>query len=527
MNNKIIIVALAFLFSIAGCQKADFESAYTDPSKIAQTSVEKQFTGFLNANRDYVVPSYWHYFVVLRPTINRFTQAVGWVTTENQYVPGLALTGDRWGNYYNFLTQYRELEKVFNAMSDANKTDYRIYTIASTVYLYDHTQKVVDLHGDIPFSEAGMLSTNGGDYTISYPKYDKAEDLYKKMLDDLKSYADEMSTINVKVAVLAGFRTQDLVNKGDLMLWRKYINSLRVRMLTRVSGSATFSARAKSEIAEILGNPSKYPLVTTNADNIQINIFNVSTPINSGGFRSGLEDWDGNVAGKAMIDFLQTNADPRLRVLFEPGLNAKDAYSGLDPMATASVQDATIDAQTVSLYNRSTLSRNRFFPGVLINSAEVHLLLAEYQLANGNDAAAKTHYETAVRHSTDFYYKIRSTSDDNTVAAPAAATAEEINSYLAAPNVSWDKATTAADKLKRITTQRWIHYNVVQPYENWADMRRLKNMDLKFWEDQSNNQKLPPARFLYPNSEVTFNQSNYETVRANDQLAKKLFWDTK
>ncbi|MBU1820610.1 MAG: SusD/RagB family nutrient-binding outer membrane lipoprotein, partial [Bacteroidetes bacterium] len=177
MNNKIIIVALAFLFSIAGCQKADFESAYTDPSKIAQTSVEKQFTGFLNANRDYVVPSYWHYFVVLRPTINRFTQAVGWVTTENQYVPGLALTGDRWGNYYNFLTQYRELEKVFNAMSDANKTDYRIYTIASTVYLYDHTQKVVDLHGDIPFSEAGMLSTNGGDYTISYPKYDKAEDL--------------------------------------------------------------------------------------------------------------------------------------------------------------------------------------------------------------------------------------------------------------------------------------------------------------------------------------------------------------
>ncbi|TDB64197.1 SusD/RagB family nutrient-binding outer membrane lipoprotein [Arundinibacter roseus] len=527
MKNKLTLIALALLLTTAGCQESDFEKAYTDPSKIAQTSVEKQFTGFMHANREYVIPSYWHYFVVLRPTINRFTQSVGWVTTENQYVPGGSLTGDRWANYYNFLAQYRELEKVFNSQTEATKTDYRIYTIASTVYLYDHTQKVVDLHGDIPFSEAGMLSTNGGDYTKSYPKYDKAEDIYTKMLNDLKSYADEMSTINVKAAVLAGFRTQDLVNKGDLMLWRKYINSLRVRMLTRVSGSSAFSARAKSEIAEILANPGKYPLVTTNADNIQISIFNVSTDINSSGFRTGLEDWNGNVAGKAMIDHMKTNADPRLRVLFEPGLNANGAYSGLDPLATAAVQDATIAAQTVSLYNRSTLSRNRFFPGMLINSAEVHLMLAEYQLTNGNDAVAKTHYETAIKHSTEFYYNVRSISDDNTVAAPAAATAAEIESYLAAADISWDTATTPAQKLHRIASQRWLHFNVVQPYENWADMRRLKNMNLTFWEDQSNNQKLPPARFLYPNSEVTFNLQNYEAVRANDQLAKKLFWDVK
>ena len=244
MNNKLILMAMALLLTLASCQETDFESAYTDPSKIAQTSVEKQFTGFLHANREYVIPSYWHYFVVLRPTINRYTQSVGWVTVENQYVPGGALTNDRWSNYYNFLAQYREMEKVYKAQSEANQADYRIYAITSTVYLYDHTQKVIDLHGDIPFTEAGMLSTNGGDYTISYPKYDKAEDLYRKMLDDLKAYADEMATINVNPAILVGFRTQDLVNKGDLMKWRRYINSLRIRMLTRVSGSSAFSARA-------------------------------------------------------------------------------------------------------------------------------------------------------------------------------------------------------------------------------------------------------------------------------------------
>ena len=520
-------MAMALLLTVASCQMSDFENAYTDPSKIAQTSVEKQFTGFMHANREYVIPSYWHYFVVLRPTINRFTQSVGWVTVENQYVPGGALTNDRWSNYYNFLAQYREMEKVYKAQSEANQADYRIYAITSTVYLYDHTQKVIDLHGDIPFTEAGMLSTNGGDYTISYPKYDKAEDLYRKMLDDLKAYADEMATINVKPAILVGFRTQDLVNKGDLMKWRRYINSLRIRMLTRVSGSSAFSARAKSEIAEILANPSRYPIVATNADNVQINIFNISTPINSDGFRSGLEDWNGNVAGKAMIDHMKTNADPRLRVLFEPGLNANGAYAGLDPMVPATQQDAAIAAQTVSLYNRSTLSRNRFFPGVLINSAEVHLMLAEYQLGNGNDAAAKMHYETAIKHSTDFYYGIRAISDDNTVAAPAVPTADEINSYLAADGISWDAATSVNEKMRRITRQRWIHFNVVQPYENWADMRRLGMLGLTYWEDQSNNQRLPPSRFLYPISETTFNIQNYEAVRANDQLAQRIFWAVK
>ncbi|MFN4147221.1 MAG: SusD/RagB family nutrient-binding outer membrane lipoprotein [Runella sp.] len=521
------MAVFALLLTVASCQKSDFERAYTDPSKIAQTSVEKQFTGFLQANQEYVIPSYWHYFVVLRPTLNRFTQSVGWVTAENQYVPGGALTNDRWANFYNFLAQYRELEKVMGALPEASKTDYRIYTITSTVYLYDHTQKVIDLHGDIPFSEAGKLSTNGGNYQISYPKYDKAEDLYKKMLDDLKAFADEMATLSVKPAIMSGFRTQDLVNKGDLMKWRRYINALRVRMLTRVSGSSTFSARAKSEIAEILANASRYPLVTTNADNIQISIFNVSTPLNAGGFRTGLEDWNGNVAGKAMIDHLRTNADPRLRVLFEPGLNASGQFNGLDPMAPATQQEAAIAAQTVSLYNRSTLSRNRFFPGVLINSPEVHLMLAEYQLQNGNDAAAKTHYETAIRHSIEFYYGIRSISDDNTVAAPAAATATEITSYLNAAAIRWETANSTNEKLRRIANQRWIHFNVVQPYENWAEMRRLKLPELTFWQDQSNNQRQPPARFLYPISETTFNTQNYEAVRANDQLSKRLFWDTK
>src|SRR6185295_15149877 len=109
--KKTLILAVV-LAAFAACQKSDFAENYADPSKISATTVEKQFTGMLVTNREYVIPSYWNYFVVLRTSVNHYIQAVGWENGANQYIPGAASVTDRWNNYYNFLSQYRELEKV-------------------------------------------------------------------------------------------------------------------------------------------------------------------------------------------------------------------------------------------------------------------------------------------------------------------------------------------------------------------------------------------------------------------------------
>ena len=302
---------------VSACKESDFENAYTDPSKISVTTVEKQFTGFLQANVTWVVPDYWDYFVVRRITSNRYTQAVGWVNVNAQYRPGAAAIQDRWNNYYGFLSQYRELENVYNKLSAEEQALKRIYMIAAKIYFYDHTQRVVDLHGDIPWSKAGMMSANGGNYNISYPEYDSAESIYTKMLDDLKALSAELSTITVTPGIQVGFNTQDIVNKGNLDKWKRYCNSLRLRMLTRVSGVTAFQSRVASERAEILANPANY--VSDNSFNIQINVHDLNSPIHSKNFRTGLEDWNGNLAGKVMIDHMVQNNDPRLRVMFEPG----------------------------------------------------------------------------------------------------------------------------------------------------------------------------------------------------------------
>lgn len=521
MKKIIVLLALAVAFIFNACSKADFENAYPNPELITSTTVEKQFTGMIYANREYVVPSYWNYFVVLRITVNRYIQAVGWVNATNQYVPGLGAINDRWNNFYTFLSSYRELQKVYNALTPEEQAEKKIYMLAATIYLYDHTQKVVDVHGDIPWSEAGMLSTNGGDYQASFPAYDKAEDIYATMITDLKEIAGELNNITLSEGVANVFKTQDIINNGNLNLWKKYCNSLRLRMLTRVSSSSAFP-NAAAEIGEIISNSSTYPVVADNSENIQIDVYNLSSDINSKGFRTGLEDWEGNIAGKAIIDNMKANTDPRLRAIFEPGENAGGVYDGLDQLLTSDAQTQLINGRTLSIYNRSTISRNEYFPGVLINAAEVNFLIAEYKLKNGDDGGAKVAYNNGISQSINSFFYYRSISNDNTAGELTPLVDGEIATYLNQPGVKWDGA---ADKLKLIATQKWLHYNVIQPMEGWSEYRRLDAPTLTFWVDNADPQTLPPFRWFLAGSEKTHNTANYSAVASKDNLSTKIFWD--
>ena len=524
--KKIYLILISALLVVTSCNKTDFEEAYPDPSKISVSTVEKQFAGMIYTNRDYVVPSYWNYFVIYRITANRYTQSIGWVNATNQYVPGSGAVNDRWGNFYSFFSQYRQMQNIYNNLTDEEKAERRIYMIAAAIYVYDATQKVVDLHGDIPWTEAGMIIANGGDYNASLPKYDKAEDIYTKMLDDLKAFADELNTINVPAGILTGFKTQDIINKGDLNKWRMYCNSLRLRMLTRVSGVSAFQQRATTEINSILNNPSSYPIVDNNDKNIQIAIYDLNTPINSKGFRTGLEDWDGNLAGKAIVDFMKANSDPRLPVMFQAGTAANGDYFGIDPLATSGDQEAAILTNTISRYNWSTMSRNEYFPGVLVNASEANFLAAEGFLNAGNDAKAKAAYEAGVSSSIKNYFRYRSVSNNSDSGPVTEPTDAEIAAFLTQSGVNWNNATTKQAKLVLIAMQKWVDFSVIQPLDNWAEVRRLNVPQLNFWVDSADpQQKVPPTRWQYPDSEKTYNTENYNAVSGNDKISNKIFWD--
>ncbi len=519
------IILLAI--SMWSCQEEQFSENYPDPSKIANTTIERQYTGMLVAGIDYIVPAYWNYFVVLRITLNPWTQSIGWINTPNQYLPGSAASDAVWSNYYNILAQYREFQKVWNASSPEQQNERKIFQLTADAYLYYETMRMVDLFGSIPFFNAGMLSINGGDYNVSFAEYDGAQEIYTFMLDELKRIATELNSITLNEGFQASFRAQDIINNGDVDMWKRFVNSLRLRMLNRVSLSPEFSSRATSETGEILSNTNQFPIVENNEQNIMIDVYDVSTPINSSGFQQGInsDGWDGDDASKIMIDFLNESNDPRLRVMFEPGTNAEGIYVGLDPLLSGNDQQSLVSDGEIAYYNRSTYSENQFFPGVLINASEVNFIKAEHFLRSGNDGAAKAAYEEGIKQSIEFYYYVRSISNNAVSGNPETPTTAEINALLASDPVSWNGASSQEEKIELIAMQKWLHFNIVQPYQNWAEVRRLDVPDLTFWVDNSSTQTTPPVRWRIPGEELTYNEANYEAVRSTDNLTTKIFWD--
>ena len=93
--------------------------------------------------------------------------------------------GGQWDNLYSALMQYRKMESLYNEENDNQKAQDEAFMLAAKVQLYDFFAATVDIFGDMPFSKACTLPLTN-DVNGSYAPYDKAEDIYKTILDELK-----------------------------------------------------------------------------------------------------------------------------------------------------------------------------------------------------------------------------------------------------------------------------------------------------------------------------------------------------
>ncbi|MDD4645212.1 MAG: SusD/RagB family nutrient-binding outer membrane lipoprotein, partial [Bacteroidales bacterium] len=387
-------------------------------------------------------------------------------------------------------------------------------------FFYDQTQQVVDIYGDIPWSEAGKIRSIGN-LDEALPKYDDAQTIYTTMLDDLKAIATELSTIQVPSFYADLFGKKDFLNNGSISIWQKYCNSLRLRMLMRVSDVMT--SRAQTEIAEILGNPGTYPIVESNAENIMNDAggpdMYATTSSKTGGIRQAMETWGQyDIAPYAMVKNMVDNGDPRLPAIFDP--NVKGEYIGMDPLDSETDQNTKLTAGLISKYDTSSFTRNDLFPGFILTAAEVSFIKAEaYQKGYGS-GSAKAAYELGIEQSIELYFNINGTGTYRTPLENP--TAEAIAAYISGSGISWD---ANSDKIALIATQKWINTGLAQMPQTWAEYRRLDAPAFTFPPDPTSQQTVPPVRWLYPQSEQDLNGANYGAVKAKDNLNTKIFWD--
>lgn len=163
---------------------------------------------------------------------------------------------------YNFRTGVQDanweyLYRIYNNIKDIQRRSEgtpNMMNVAKVMEVH-LIQIATDRWRDVPYSDA--VNMTGG---VLQPKYDKQEDIYPALLAKLKEAAD---------GFIAGGDDElgegDFLFNGDLTKWQKYCNSLRLRLAMRISEVAP--DLAKQTVEEILGDPTNYPIMTSNSDN--------------------------------------------------------------------------------------------------------------------------------------------------------------------------------------------------------------------------------------------------------------------
>lgn len=384
--------------------------------------------------------------------------------------------------YLNALGNLNEAKRVIAAEPSAEPNAERAAKIkanqqACVEILSVYTWKtLVDTYGNIPYTEAL-------DFTKPLPKYDDAKTIYASLFTRLDAALAALDN------TAPGLGTADIIYGGDIVHWRKFGNSLKLRMALTIADDDEPKARAAAEQAA----PNVF---TSSADNATFAFISAqpnTNPLYEDLVVSNRQDF---VGASTFVDVLNTLNDPRLGIYFKPqapGLYVGGVYGSLNDAADFSLPGERLDDPTL--------------PGVLLTYSEVEFLLAEARERGFAVGGTPTsHYNAAVTASI----------------LEVGGTATEAADYLARPAVAY--TTAAGTYRQKIGFQKWISL-YEQPVIAWTEWRRLDSPSLV---KPANALSDIPKRFPYPTPELNQNGANVAEASAamgGNTVSTKIFWD--
>jgi hypothetical protein len=342
-------------------------------------------------------------------------------------------------------------------------------------------QLAVDIYGKVPYTEAGQAASG-----LIHPTYDDEKTIYYDMLNSLK-------TANALFDEAKGgeIGESDILYSGNVSKWKKFGNSLRLRMAIRISNID--EAKASEEITLVLNNPEENPLIESNADNAVL-----AYP---GG--DWIEPWtnEHNSVGdsyiaKPIVDTLLKYADPRIAFYAEP--MADGTYRGVNVGTEADTEYSRVNDRFVKNSTGSVW---------FMKYSEIELIRAEAILRGFITGNAGEAYQKAITASCNEY----------------GITDATISDYLAQPNVEWN------NELKQVYVQKWIAL-FRQCWEAWAEMRRTDTPTLLPASHSAyTGHNRTPFRFPYPDSEKKLNSTNIPSSVSEDDYfwGYQVWWDTR
>ncbi len=366
-----------------------------------------------------------------------------------------------------------ELSEPNLAYKEASQANQLAIIDLLNIFVY---QRLVDIFGDVPYSEALDIEN----YT---PVYDDAETIYKDLISRAESAVASLDESGDSF----DNPEADLIYSGDIASWKAFGNALLVKLGITIADVLPELAQSTVESAyggvfESQDESAFFPYQTSGYTNELYDDL----------VASGRHDF---IIPSGIFEFMDSIADPRVDNYFDnlTGTTVDYGYAG-------GSYDANVH------YDEQLEEPD--FPGLILTYDEVQFYLAE--------AAARG---WSVGSSAEEYYNAGVTA----AIIQWGGTAEEASSYLESQSYSsystWKEA---------IGTQGWLAM-YTRGFVGYTFWRRLDfSVVFVMPPYPPTGVSEIPVRFTYPSNEQKYNATNYANAASaigGDEMSTKIFWD--
>ena len=497
--HKIVFAIAACSMLMAGCTK-DFTEINTDPNNTPDATPQQllapALVGTMTAN-------------MIR---NRnFNNELMQVTVNMNDGEGQVFRYDfrsnwsdyLWNGWYSELTNFKDIDTIARTQLHFNTSFQGISRICQS-WVYS---LLTDTYGDVPYFESNKAKKELGG--ILEPKFDRQKDIY---LDIFKQLEEANTLLSNKTAIPG---VSDPVFYGDVEKWRKFGNSLYLRLLLRISGKAEVSTQVIAKIKDIVEtNAAKYPIMTSNAESAILR-WTGTPPYTSPLISVREQDFRAPGIASFFIDNLVNWNDPRIDIsLGSSNINrwaiapAQGSFAGV-PSGYAPGAPVEKKSYFYSMTSARSLQTEPL-AGMIMNYAELKFILAEAALKGWISSSPETHYNEGVLNNIKEWLP--------TWNVP-------ILTYLQNADMQWATATTFDERMERIHLMKYYALFLVD-LQQWFEYRRTGKPTLPKGSGLRNNGVMP-ARMAYPVYVQSTNPTNYKLAvdaQGPDVISTLVWW---
>ena len=439
------------------------------------------------------------------------------------------------GDYGGLFTSSYDLLEDYQSIINQSQGNpvYNNFNAIGKIMKALHFQLLVDTYNDVPYSQAlkGAASLS--------PKYDAAADIYKDLAVQLDSAIALINAGTSVVGIKTPSATQDGLFGGDLTKWKKFANTLKLRIIVRANGKATFANTTFSADGFLTTDALINPGYTR--DNGKQN-----PKWNTWGWSytgaAGNKAWMPTTFARAFYDGIKITDNGRGKATYYQFPTTPTNQLGQETNSTvtiASSPEGTFWFPSTSRVGTSAGNSTGALKGPdaglpVITAAESYFLQAEAALKGIITGSDATLFNNGIVASYKYLYALPNGSYGTTLSNPTADAATYLTDNPTNRLVNYSLATTTAQKLEAIITQKWVALNFVNSDQAWNDYRRTgyptvvntagatatQTFASKYSE--STRPDHLPTRILYPPSEGAYNSSN--VPKGISPFTSLIFW---